>query len=719
MNSGSNVQLLYQLAHSYGVQTAYYDVSHRRQPASMEALLAVLQVLGVPVATSQDIVSAWRERRQALWRRSLEPVVVAWNGGPLNLKVRLKDKIANATLSGHLRLENGERQYFELLGADASVLETAEIEGTRYVVKQFSLPRGLPWGYHQLTLELPGRSEEALIISAPTKAYAPQAWQNWGVFLPLYSLQTGKSLGSGDFSDLEALINWCLKVGCQVVTTLPLLATYQSNAIETSPYLPVSRLVWNEFYLDITKSPDWPNCHKAKTIFVSSQFQEEIKALRNLLLIDYKRQMGLKRQVLEELCRCCFTQESSSFEALHRFTETNPVMDDYARFRATVEKQRRSWQLWPQPLGDGILREGDYDEEDWCYHLYVQWLSHQQMNSISEKAKDKGVQLYLDLPLGVHPDGYDVWRKRDLFALDSTTGAPPDTVFSSGQNWLFPPLHPERIREEGYQYLISCLRHHLKHASILRIDHIMGLHRLFWIPKGLDASQGVYVRYRAEELYAILALESHRHQATIVGEDLGTVPPEVRPAMNRHGLHRMYVVQYELVSNRRAALPTVPRDSVASLNTHDMFPFAAFWQGLDIKERQQFGLLNRLSAQRERRHRQTVKEALLTFLHEKGWLKRPRVDTGAVLNACLAFLSTSRARTVLVNLEDLWQETQPQNVPSTRQEYPNWRRKALYRLEDFCQMPPDYVRRIDSEDDQGNSDKAGFEGKESRTTGAI
>jgi len=172
-----------------------------------------------------------------------------------------------------------------------------------------------------------------------------------------------------------------------------------------------------------------------------------------------------------------------------------------------------------------------------------------------------------------------------------------------------------------------------------------------------------------------------------VGEDLGTVPPEVRPAMNRHGLRRMYVVQYELVSNRRAALPTVPRDSVASLNTHDMFPFAAFWQGLDIKEKQQFGLLNRPSAQRERKYRQTVKEALLTFLHEKGWLKRALVDTSAVLNACLAFLSASRARTVLVNLEDLWQETQPQNVPSTRQEYPNWRRKALYRLEDFCQMP--------------------------------
>jgi len=700
MNSGFNFRLLYQLAHSYGVQAAYYDVSHRRQPASRETILALFQALGAPVVTSQDVASAWRERQQALWRRSLEPVVVAWNGGPPNLKVRLKDKMANATLSGHLRLENGERQYFELPGADTSVLETVEIEGTRYVVKQFPFPRGLPWGYHQFTLELPGRNEETLIISAPTRAYAPPLEleeRKWGIFLPLYALHSEKSWGGGNLSDLAVLIEWAAGMGGELVATLPLLATFPNEVSEPSPYLPVSRLMWNEFYLDITKSPDWSKCPKAKAIFSSSQFQEEIKFLRHLPLVDYERQTRVKRQVLEELCRYCFKDKSKSLEALHRFAKSNPVVEDYARFRATSEKNDISWYKWPQAPRNGILKEGDYNEENRRYHLYVQWLAHQQMNSISEKAKDKGVQLYLDLPLGVHSNGYDVWRKRSIFALDATAGAPPDTVFTSGQNWLFPPLHPERIREEGYQYLISCLRHHLKHASILRIDHVMGLHRLFWIPRGFDANHGVYVRYNAEEVYAILALESHRYHSTIVGEDLGTVPPEVRPAMNRHGLHRMYVVQYELVSNRRSALPTVPRDSVASLNTHDMFPFAAFWQGLDIKERQQFGLLNRISAQRESKYRQAVKEALLTLLRKKGWNKRSPADTSAVLNACLAFLSASRARTVLVNLEDMWQETQPQNVPSTRQEYPNWRRKARYRLEEFCQMPQviDTLKQID------------------------
>jgi 4-alpha-glucanotransferase len=297
------------------------------------------------------------------------------------------------------------------------------------------------------------------------------------------------------------------------------------------------------------------------------------------------------------------------------------------------------------------------------YHLYVQWLASEQIEALSKEAGNKGLQLYFDLPLGVHPDGYDVWRERRLFALGVSAGAPPDAVFTTGQNWHFPPLHPERMREEGYRYIIACLRHHLRQGKILRIDHVMGLHRLFWIPDGMDASQGVYVRYPSDELYAILSLESHRHQAVLVGEDLGTVPPEVRPAMRRHGLYRMYVAQYEAVTNHRRALRPIPANCIASLNTHDMSPFAAFWQGLDNRE------------------------AVVTFLRDNGWLKEPMADTSAILRAFLAFLSASRAWGLLVNLEDLWLETRPQNIPGTSKEYPNWQRKAGYSFEAFCQMP--------------------------------
>jgi 4-alpha-glucanotransferase len=215
----------------------------------------------------------------------------------------------------------------------------------------------------------------------------------------------------------------------------------------------------------------------------------------------------------------------------------------------------------------------------------------------------------------------------------------------------------------------------------------MSLHRLFCIPKGLEAAHGVYVRYQAEELYAILAVESHRHKAIIVGEDLGTVPSYVRPAMRRHNLHRIYVVHYELASDLRRGLPPVSSNSVASLNTHDMPPFAAFWQGLDIEEWRRIGLLDKAGVEEEKNRLLSMKKALVTFLQDRDWLQGAANDIAAVLKACLSFLAASQARMVLVNLEDLWLEIQPQNIPSTRKEYPNWRRRAKYTFEEFCQMP--------------------------------
>jgi len=700
MSALSSVRSLHQLARIYGVQTAYYDMNYRRQQASDESLLAVLRSLGAPVANLQDVPSAWRERQQELWQRPLEPVIVAWDGRPPEIQVKLPSVTAEAALKCHLKLGTGEQQSWEWHGIDLPVIESQEIEGTQYVVKQLPIPIRLPWGYHQLTAEMPGGSQETLIISAPQKAYVPKEkpgeWV-WGVFIPLYALHTDRSWGSADFSDLEALAMWMAGMGGRVVATLPFLATFSDESFEPSPYLPVSRLAWSEFYLDINKVPELRKCPSAQELLASSSFQKGIKALRRSSLVDYHRQMALKRRVLEELCRCFFAEASCRIDDLKHFTSLNPVVGEYARFRATCEKQRASWRSWPQPLRDGVLREDDYNGEKERYHLYVQWLAHQQMEDVSKQARDKGVQLYLDLPLGVHPDGYDVWRERDAFIPDTSAGAPPDAVFSQGQNWEFPPLHPGKIREQGYRYIIAYLRHHLRHAGILRIDHVMGLHRLFCIPKEMKASQGVYVRYQAEELYAILALESHRHKAIIVGEDLGTVPSYVRPAMKKHDLHRMYVLHYELATNPRKGLFPASRNSVASLNTHDMPPFAAFWQGLDIEERRKLGLLDKEGAREERRTRQNITGALGSFLRRKGWLKGAGEDTYSALKACLSFLAGSQAHIVLVNLEDLWLETKPQNVPSTKEEYPNWRRKAQYSLEECCHMPQvlDTLQTID------------------------
>ena len=457
-------------------------------------------------------------------------------------------------------------------------------------------------------------------------------------------------------------------LGGSIAGTLPLLATYLDEPFAPSPYQPVSRLFWNEFYLDVTRSPEFGASPEARALFDDRAFQAELASLKAAPLVDYKGGMKLKRRVLEACLRHLLADGSGSgrLAAFRRWAEENPGARDYARFRAAVEKQRAPWTKWPERLQEGTLLGGDYEPEAEHYHLYVQWLAREQFQNLSAGARQRGLSLYLDFPLGVHGGGYDVWRGQAIFVREASSGAPPDELFGGGQDWHFPPLHPERLREQGYRYFIACLRHHLRHAGILRLDHVMGLHHLYWIPAGLPAAEGVYVRYRSEEFYAVLTLESRRSQSLIVGEDLGTVPGYVRRAMARHRIQRMYILPFETTGDSGRVLRPVPANALAALNTHDMPPFAAYWQSRRGKE-------ERLT--------------LPAYLYRRGLLETPTQKTGALLRGCLAHLAASRARVVLVNLEDLWLETEPQNIPGTVDQYPNWRRKARCTLEEISRMP--------------------------------
>ena len=690
MSPSAKIRLLHNLAQQYGLQIAYSDAAHCRKQASSETLLAALKMLGAPVATAVDIPSAWRTKQQEISQRWLQPVLIAWNGKLPSVELRLSDSEANTAINGCLKLESGEERNWRWRGDDGKLLSIDDVAGTKHAVRQLPLLLSLPLGYHRLTVELNGKQEKSLVISAPTKAYRPTAEpanRGWGIFVPLYALHSERSWGAGDFSDLTELIDWAGEIGARMVATLPLLPTLFNHIFEPSPYLPVSRRLWNEFFLDLTRVPELNDCPSVQSLLSSRPLQDEIELLRRSALVDYQHEMALKRRALKKLSHCFFAQKSRRQEDLRQFTETNPIVEDYARFRAAFERLNVPWRSWPQLLREGTIGEGDYDEDNRRYHLYVQWLAHQQMADVSEKAKSKQLKLYLDLPVGVHPDGYDVWRERDVFVLDASVGAPPDAVFTQGQNWGFPPLHPQKIREQGYRYVIASLRHHLQQAGILRIDHVMGLHRLFCIPAGLEVEHGVYLRYHAEELYAILSLESHRSKVILVGEDLGTVPFYVRPAMKRHGLKGMHVVQYELASSPREGLSPPYNNTISSLNTHDMPLFAAFWEGRDIEDRRRLNLLDKAGARSAQKSLGAIKNGLYRFLQSEGWLSRSEVDSFAVLRACLSYLAASPAQLLQVNLEDLWQEIQPQNIPSTNTEHPNWRRKLRYSLEQFCQMP--------------------------------
>jgi 4-alpha-glucanotransferase len=339
---------------------------------------------------------------------------------------------------------------------------------------------------------------------------------------------------------------------------------------------------------------------------------------------------------------------------------------------------------WPERLRGGTLSEGDFDEDARRYHVYAQYAMDTQLRAMDDSAT---AHLYLDLPVGVNRAGYDVWRDRGAFALRASAGAPPDPLFSDGQNWGLPPLHPRHIRERGHRYFIDSIRHHMRHAGLLRVDHVMGLHRLFWIPDGVDTKDGIYVHYPAGEMYAIISLESHRHHCEVIGEDLGTVPDYVRPSMVHHGLSRLYVVQFSLPTGNKGHtdIEKPPAQSVASLNTHDLPTFRGYWQGRDIDDFRALGIIDDHEAASDHAGRRATRQATVEFLICRGLLDpRDAGEVGPVMRALLCYLGASDAEAVMVNLEDLWLEDTPHNVPGTSHQRPNWRRKLRYSSDEIC-----------------------------------
>lgn len=625
----------------------------RSRRASAEALLGVLRALGAPLHKASDAKAAVEERRRHIAERLVEPVALCWQGerGSLKLRLSRERRKPEGRMELRLHLEGGSERRW--------VIPQGWLKG-------IPLPPDLPAGYHRLTVSTGRRPWEVLVICAPRTCYSPpgpEESRDWGLFLPLYALRWGGDRGAGDLSGLGRLVRWASKQEAGVVGTLPLFPTFLDKPFDPSPYAPVSRLLWGEFWVDPAAAPEFAACQRARDLRESFGFIREMAALERAEWVDYRRLMVLKRQVMELLADEVFERLPARRRLLEGFLREHPHVEPYARFRAGADRK--------------ALR----------FYLYAQWLAHQQVGRLAREARRAGVRFCLDLPLGVHPSGYDVHSQGGLFARGVSCGAPPDSFFSRGQDWGFPPQHPERMREQGYRYWIEVLRHSMRAAGILRIDHVLGLHRLFWVPRGLPAREGVYVRYPSEEMYGILALESRRGRCAVVGEDLGTVPPAVRPAMARHGVHRTFVLQYELRPDPRRPVAPIPASSVAGVNTHDMSPFAAFLSGEDIARQERLRLIGRRLAADERKRRLQLQTALVEFLSGGRRFVMGLPPAALVLQTLLKILARSPAQTVLVNLEDLWGETRPQNMPGTRREYPNWRRRAVHTLEGMGRVP--------------------------------
>ena len=624
-------------------------------------MLRVLRALGEPLGGPADAPKALARALARAWDHSLEPVSVAWGGAAARCVVRLPAAEARGRWSGSLRLEGGRVVPLSWRLDRAPTVERAGVGGTRYVAKALRLPDRLPLGYHRVRVDQASGRPEGLLVSAPRRGHEPpDTERRWGVFVPLHALTSSHSWGIGDYTDLASISEWVAARGGSVVGTLPLLATFLGRVYEPSPYSPVSRTFWSEAFLDLSGGPGSEG---------GPAFQSELEAVREEDRVAYSRVAALKLRAVRE-------------QRPPTGAPDGPEGAAYAAFRAATEA-RGEWPTWPGAGAGKVPPLPAVDPQAAAVFAEAQRMADAQLGDAAQAASARGVRLYLDLPIGSHPSGYDVWRHPEDFVTGVSVGAPPDTVFTSGQDWGFPPPHPERVRESGYDRFIEVLRAHMRFASILRLDHVMALHRLFWIPGGSRAAEGVYVRYRPDELYAILTLESARHRCVVVGENLGTVPSAVNRSLERHGIRPLYVAQYAMEGPGPRLPPPVTPGSVASVNTHDMPPFAAYWTGRDIPERAGAGLLPADEVAVERRRRAEIRDRVERTLRREGWLQGPPTIS-AVLDALLRYLAASDAWLVLVNLEDLWGEVERQNLPGTGRERPNWRRRLRLTREQLA-----------------------------------
>lgn len=670
------------LCREVGVDISY--VGWRGDPvsASSEAILALLAALGPgfgfelsPSVSRAELASMARAVRLRRWAGGPR-VSVAWHGrGALAMPVRAA---VDGDWEVELRCESGRRAHASgrLFALPATAHE--EVEGEVWCHRAIALPLAGELGVHEAHWQVRGQSGVTTVISAPERGASRAPGKSWGVFAPLYGLRSARSGAAGDLVTLEALRRWVHERGGAYVGVLPMLAQFLDEAFNISPYGPASRLFWNELYLAPRAPQGVPASAKTQLDALVGSFAATRAELARLPMVDYRAQYAWKRRWIDAVAKAC-AAAPELVAHIERWAAGGPRFD-YAMFRAFGEQEGGSWHTWKahregvavaSSLDDAVAQGAERDRV-WS-HVVAQWMMDEQL---TQEAGDREhlAGLYLDLPVGVNGDAYEVWRHRELFASAASIGAPPDALFLGGQEWGLPPVHPVVSQRTGHQYLRACMAHHMRAAAMLRIDHVMGLHRLYCVPRGFGAKEGAYLRYPKDELYAILALESHRTGCALVGEDLGTVPDDVPPALERHDVARLWVSQFEMPTEVGARRRRPPAGVVASFGTHDMATFSGWWDGADVTDRHALGLIDADEQARQQAERAQQRESLLAYVDAEGLAAAELPDEQRALVGAMADLARGPADVVLFALEDLWLEKAPQNVPGTYHERPNWSR---------------------------------------------
>ncbi len=715
------------LADLVGLEPFYHDIWGNRRETSAATKRALVGAMGLSAATDAEAEASLTLVEQRAWRRLLPPVLVVGEGQGIDLSIALPAGSGAASLSWELAVEGGPSHRETLTVGHLPLSDSVVFpgpeggpegeQGFERRALAHRLPAGLPLGYHRLTVSVTaaGGPTEAggtldgttTLIVTPERCLtveeAVPAGRTWGIGLQLYALRSAQDWGLGDFGGLGRFAEEAAALGAGLVGLNPLHALFPADPHHIGPYSPSSRNFLNILYIDVAAVPELAGTPDAGARIASAAFQQALAAARAAELVDYPAVSALKLPLLEALYGT-FRALDPAHPRKQSFGEFRRAMgEELARhtlFEALHEHFYRQdpglwmWRSWPAAFRSPDSPEvrafaaGHADRLD--FFAYLQWEADRQLGEAAGRGRAAGLALgfYRDLAVAAHPGGGAAWADSAILVQGANVGAPPDQFNLKGQNWGLAPLSPLGLREAAYRPFVALLRANMRHAGALRIDHVMALQHLFWIPE--DGSDGAYVEYPFQDLLRIVALESRRNRCVVIGEDLGTVPEGFRPALERAGILSYRVLYFERNGEGGFKAPgDYPVDAMATVSTHDLATFKGFWTGRDLDWRRRLDLYpDDASRDKDAWDRGADRWRLLQALSWNGL--RPASypsDEGdqpfrpELAAAVHAYLARTPARIVMVQVEDALGEVEQPNLPGTVDQHPNWRRRLTHPVE--------------------------------------
>lgn len=687
----SHDSVLDTLADQYGLETGYHDYRGEYRKFSDDARTAVLQAMGVDptqVNTKEIVESSTLSMLSAVHVCTQEESCCEFR-----LDSFSRDELIKVTVN----TEDGQAIHIEYL--EHELVQTSD------TLFRLPLPR-LPIGYHQLNINVSANSESCVLIITPQQCYEPAVIQQghklWGLSLQLYTLRSGYNWGMGDFADLQALIPQAAQQGCQLIGLNPLHALRPADPAHISPYSPSHRDFLNVLYIAVSRIPEYSQSAQAHKFVAQSQVM--IDELRSAQCVDYVRvanlKLGVLRILFDEWQRNEFANAAERTSAFNKYVELqgqalylHALYDALDNHFSADQNHCFGWRSWPvefhSPSGTAIQQFAHQYANEVKFYMYLQWLAAEQLAATQHLARTHGMSigLYGDVAVGVDPNGSEAWSNQQLYIVGASVGAPPDPLALKGQDWGIPPQHPFELSRQGYQPFIHMLRANMRSVGALRIDHVMTLCRLWWVPRGMEATEGVYVRYPLDDLMKLVALESVRNQCLVIGEDLGTVPDAMRHAMQRFAVYHYKVLFFEKNFDGHFKAPhDYPRHALAVVTTHDLPPFKSWWQGDDIALRARLHMYPDESTQEQVMHeRQADRRLLMIALSRSGlwhWHEyQPLPEYSfALMRAAYLYAGLSHSALLVIQPEDLMEMVDSVNVPGTSTQHANWQRKLTADL---------------------------------------